>query len=92
MSNNVFQSVIIQLKEATDRTFGVIDTDGSVYRPDRVVKDGGKVMIVDYKFGEHHRKYGRQMLRYADLWRRMGYSDVSAFLWYVHTGEVVEIL
>ena len=30
MSNNVFQSVIIQLKEATDRTFGVIDTDGCV--------------------------------------------------------------
>ena len=30
MSNNVFQSVIIQLKEATDRTFGVIDTEGCV--------------------------------------------------------------
>ena len=30
MSNSVFQSVILQLKEATDRVFGVIDTDGSV--------------------------------------------------------------
>ena len=30
MSNSVFQSVILQLKEAADRTFGVIDTDGSV--------------------------------------------------------------
>ena len=25
MSNNVFQSVILQLKDACDRTFGVID-------------------------------------------------------------------
>ena len=30
MSNSVFQSVILQLKEATDRVFGVIDTDGYV--------------------------------------------------------------
>ncbi len=30
MSNSVFQSVIVQLKEAVDRTFGVIDTDGCV--------------------------------------------------------------
>ena len=30
MSNSVFQSVMQQLKEITDRTFGVIDTDGCV--------------------------------------------------------------
>ncbi len=30
MSNSVFQGVILQLKEAVDRTFGVIDTDGCV--------------------------------------------------------------
>ena len=30
MSNSVFQSVIIQLKESTDRVFGVVDTDGCV--------------------------------------------------------------
>ena len=30
MSNSVFQSVIVQLKDVSDRTFGVIDTDGCV--------------------------------------------------------------
>lgn len=30
MSNSVFQSVIVQLKEVSDRVFGVIDTEGSV--------------------------------------------------------------
>ena len=30
MSNSVFQSVIVQLKEIPDRTFGVIDTEGYV--------------------------------------------------------------
>ena len=52
---------------------------------------GGKVTIVDYKFGEHYRKYERQLKNYASIWRRMGYDDVSAFLWYVHTDEVVEV-
>ena len=30
MSNGVFQKVILQLKDITDRTFGVIDNDGCV--------------------------------------------------------------
>ena len=30
MSNSVFQSVIVQLREITDRVFGVIDTEGTV--------------------------------------------------------------
>ena len=30
MSNSVFQSVIVQLKDITGRTFGVMDTEGSV--------------------------------------------------------------
>ena len=70
----------------------IIDSDGQVYRPDRVVRKDSKVIILDYKFGEHHKKYERQMRRYTDLWRRMGYPEVSAYLWYVQTGEVVEIL
>lgn len=70
----------------------LIDTDGNVYRPDRVVVRNGKVSVIDFKFGEHHIKYERQVKKYADIWRRMGYVDVSAFLWYVHTGEVKSIL
>jgi carbohydrate diacid regulator len=30
MANNVFQSVIVQLKDVADRTFGVMDTEGCV--------------------------------------------------------------
>ena len=30
MSNSVFQGVMMQLKDAADRVFGVIDADGSV--------------------------------------------------------------
>ena len=66
----------------------IMDTDGQVYRPDRVVLMDGKTVVVDYKFGAHHRKYERQMKIYTDLLSRMGYPDVTAYLWYVHTGEI----
>ena len=69
----------------------LIDTDGAVYRPDRVLVNAGKVIVVDYKFGEHRHSYEKQVKRYMDMWRRMGYEDVSGFLWYVDTGNVVEL-
>ena len=69
----------------------LIDTDGSIFRPDRVICDGDSVTIVDYKFGEHRSIYRRQLDRYADIYRRMGYADVSAYLWYVFTDEMVTV-
>lgn len=69
----------------------LIDTDGSVYRPDRVVVAGGEVQVIDYKFGEHYKKYERQVARYMDMWRRMGYEKVSGYLWYLDSGNIVEL-
>ena len=59
MSNSVFQSVIVQLKEISDRTFGVIDTEGSVVSctdvallgerwPDAALKVGSADSIVTF--------------------------------------------
>lgn len=70
----------------------LIDTDGSILRPDRVVVSDGRVTVVDYKFGEHRKSYERQVRRYADIWSRMGYDEVSAYLWYVQSGEVKKIV
>lgn len=70
----------------------VMDVDGKEYRPDRVVLEGNKVAVIDYKFGEHNRRYERQVATYAQLWKKMGYGECSAFLWYVETGEIVEVL
>ena len=69
----------------------LIDTDGKICRPDRVVIADGKVIIIDYKFGEHHRIYERQLKKYAGIWSRLGYEDVTSYLWYVHTDEVVKV-
>ncbi|MBO4610508.1 MAG: UvrD-helicase domain-containing protein [Bacteroidales bacterium] len=67
----------------------IITPEGETLRPDRVVlKDDGSVEIVDYKFAEEKRAYIRQVRRYAELYRAMGYPKVSAYLWYVDKNEV----
>ena len=57
-------------------------------RPDRIVLVNGKTIIVDFKFGEEHKKYNAQIREYAGLMRQMGYSNVEAYLWYVEKGEI----
>lgn len=65
----------------------IIDVDGQVHRPDRVVIDEGKVLVIDYKFGHHYKEYEDKMKVYSAIFRRMGYTDVTAVLWYVQTGR-----
>ncbi len=68
----------------------LIDSDGNAYRPDRVEvrQDGSEVLIIDYKFGKHYPSYLKQIAGYADMWKKMGYSKVSAALWYVPADEI----
>ena len=69
----------------------ILDTDGREYRPDRVVIKDGEVIIIDYKTGVYDDKYEEQIHRYADIWKRMGYSDVSSVLWYIQSGEFYKV-
>ena len=70
----------------------LIGTDGREHRPDRVVlRTDGSVVVVDYKFGRPEAEHRDQVARYEDLYRRMGYGEVSGFLWYVESGEVVSV-
>ena len=69
----------------------LINSDGNIYRPDRVVIRDGRVAIIDYKFGEHNNRYIKQLDRYADIWHKMGYEYVEAYLWYVVRGDIVSI-
>ena len=67
----------------------LVDVDGSLHRPDRVVSDGSSVTIIDYKFGAENQRYMSQIRRYADLYKAMGYTDVKACLWYVFENKIV---
>lgn len=82
-----FSSEVTEILNETS----LIDSDGKIRRPDRVVMRDDEVIIIDYKFGEHDERYAGQLKKYADIWHRMGHENISAFLWYVHTGEIIAV-
>ena len=61
-------------------------------RPDRVMIKDGKVIVVDYKFGELvESKYVKQVQRYVKSIRDMGYDNVEGYLFYVKLQKVVKV-
>ncbi len=69
----------------------VMMSDGQTRRPDRVVNDNGKIIIVDFKFGAPTASYESQVKEYADMYRSLGYQDVTSYLWYVPDGRVQKV-
>ena len=64
--------------------------DGKLsYRPDRVIIDGDKVTVVDYKFGGESGKNIKQIESYIALLKKMGYFNVCGYIWYVSLRKVV---
>ena len=55
------------------------------------MKDGNRVVVVDFKFGKMNDKYIAQVREYMQLLRNMGYSDVKGFLWFVRKGTIKEV-
>lgn len=70
----------------------IIDSDGTVHRPDRVMLSGGKATVVDYKFGRSSSVHRRQVKLYADLLCQMGYSSVEGYLWYAAEHRIEKVV
>lgn len=61
------------------------------HRPDRVMKRGDEVVIVDFKFGKPQPAHTDQIRRYISLTNSMGYTDVKGYLWYVYSDTIEEV-
>lgn len=60
-------------------------------RPDRVVYDGKKMMVIDFKTGSEMEKHKRQVRGYVHLLNDMGYKDVEGYLWYIRNNDVIKV-
>lgn len=67
----------------------IFDSNGNEHRPDRVIVNGNRVTIIDFKFGEEKSSYKYQVRRYSYLYRQMGYIVDSALIWYVVEDKIV---
>ncbi|MGV8963309.1 MAG: UvrD-helicase domain-containing protein [Candidatus Saccharimonadaceae bacterium] len=64
----------------------------SFIRPDRVMIKDGAVVVVDYKFGEAvESKYIKQVQRYVNSIKGMGYANVVGYVFYVKLRKVVQV-
>lgn len=62
-----------------------------IKRPDRVMIDGNKAVVVDYKFGEKDNSYREQVALYCSLLEQMGYNT-EGYLWYVREAEIEKVV
>ncbi len=67
--------------------------DGTIVdrRPDRVMTDGTRWIVVDFKFGRPRPEYRDQVLEYMQLIESMGHTDVTGYLWYVYSNKIEQV-
>jgi len=68
-----------------------IMTDTGILRPDRVLVDGDKAIIIDFKTGAREPSHLRQMQKYRQAVVSMGFSRVQGFLFYLDNREILPV-
>lgn len=66
-------------------------SDKTMHRPDRVVVDGDKAIVIDFKTGECSKSHHKQVAEYMSFMRDMGFKKVEGFLWYIKPHQVVKV-
>nr|WP_321356515.1 UvrD-helicase domain-containing protein [uncultured Draconibacterium sp.] len=85
-----------EVKKWFDGSYEVLNerdllTSDKLLRPDRIMFTGDEAIVVDYKTGERQDKYLYQVKEYAKVLQNTGFSKVSGFLWYLHSGELEKV-
>lgn len=60
-------------------------------RPDRVMRNGNNVIVVDFKFGKPQDSYSEQIKEYMKLLKSMWNIDVKGYIWYVTHKKIDEV-
>lgn len=60
-------------------------------RPDRVMYDGNRMVVVDFKFGHPRPEYQEQVREYMTLLEKMGHPNVEGYLWYVYSNQIESV-
>ncbi|NCO54276.1 MAG: UvrD-helicase domain-containing protein [Bacteroidetes bacterium] len=62
---------------------GIIEKSGKIYRPDRVIINNNKVIVIDYKTGQYEiQKHKEQITKYINLLKEMNYNNIEGWLLY----------
>ena len=62
-----------------------------VVRPDRVARRGEDWLVIDYKLARYREEHVEQVKEYLRTLREMGHPKAQGYLFYLLTGQVVEV-
>jgi ATP-dependent helicase/nuclease subunit A len=65
---------------------------GEEFRIDRLLISGNRAVVIDFKTGNPAARDEQQVLAYMNLLKQMNFTDVSGYLLYVRSGEVMPVL
>ncbi|MDI9857578.1 UvrD-helicase domain-containing protein [Flectobacillus roseus] len=69
----------------------ILRPNQSPLRPDRVIKMGSKIVILDYKTGSKSNSHKYQVKDYQKIYQAMGYTEVEGYLVYLETMDIVKV-
>jgi ATP-dependent helicase/nuclease subunit A len=88
LNNKDLQSILSKATESITEK-NIVDADGKMHRPDRVLITDDGVIILDYKFTlEESESHVRQVDRYKELLVAMEYENVQTYLFYAISGKL----
>ena len=65
--------------------------NGDERRPDRVMTRDNQTVVIDFKFGHQREEYYEQVREYMNLLQQMGHQQVSGYLWFVYSNQIIEV-
>lgn len=69
----------------------ILDEDGSLKIPDRVLIGKDKTIVIDFKFGQARPEHHEQVGKYMYLLQKMNYPHIEGYLYYAETRKVVKV-
>ncbi|HQO87449.1 MAG TPA: hypothetical protein PKX84_07340, partial [Bacteroidia bacterium] len=66
------------------------DAEGNILRPDRLMLEGDKAIVVDYKTGAIEADHVHQIANYKEVLQDAGFKVVKTFLYYLEKKELIE--
>ncbi|MGB5555862.1 MAG: 3'-5' exonuclease, partial [Flavobacteriaceae bacterium] len=71
---------------------GILTEQGNIMRPDRIVLEGKKATIIDYKTGKKNVEYHKQLYSYSDTLKEMGYEIENKIIVYIDETIIPEFI
>jgi ATP-dependent exoDNAse (exonuclease V) beta subunit len=94
--NRIFSNALVldwfHPRWTVKREAEIISGKGRSKRPDRVIIDGKKAIIIDFKTGQARDNDRRQVKYYTNLMKEMGFESVEGYLLYTEQGEVEKVV